>query len=300
MTARVRRVGGRRRTIPYTARVPRNPSGEAGPDVVPPSTDDEKVASEGSRPRGPKRPPRPKRPPAAGTAPSEPPSKRPAKAKQADATPNGTSKPTTDAPRREVTDGDVTDRDGKPGAGADQTRTDPDATPVPGTGPSTATVVAPRDVASRPAVPAPAAVRAKRAARTDPNAAPLERTTGNRRGRRVTRVVRRIELWSVLKLSLVLFTCLYLAVLGMLVVVWGFAYSSGQIERLQEFLTDVGLENFRFYGDRMFKATAAIGAVAVLAGTVLTVLTTSLINLISEMTGGIRVVVIEEERRPRR
>ena len=130
--------------------------------------------------------------------------------------------------------------------------------------------------------------------------APVERTTGNRRGRRVTRVVRRIELWSVLKLAFVLFICLYLAVLGTLVVVWGIAYSSGQIERLQEFLADVGLDNFRFYGDRMFKAAALIGVVGVLAATILSVLTTALINLISEMTGGIRVVVIEEERPVRR
>ena len=47
-----------------------------------------------------------------------------------------------------------------------------------------------------------------------------------RRGRRVRRVVRRIELWSVLKLSLVLYTCLYVTVLGALALVWSLAYSS--------------------------------------------------------------------------
>lgn len=113
-------------------------------------------------------------------------------------------------------------------------------------------------------------------------------------------MLRRIELWSVLKLSLVLYTCLYLAVLAMLAVVWGILYSSGQIENLQNFLSDVGLENYRFYGDQMFRACAAIGAVAVLAGTVMTVLTAALVNVISEMTGGIRLVVIEEEPRSRR
>jgi len=123
-------------------------------------------------------------------------------------------------------------------------------------------------------------------------------------GRRVKRVVRRVELWSVLKLSLVLFTCLYVALLLSLAAIWGIAYSSGQIENLQEFLADVGLENFRFYGDQMFRACAAIGAVLVLAGTVVTVLTAALVNVISEMTGGIRLVVIEEDvapppRRPR-
>ena len=57
----------------------------------------------------------------------------------------------------------------------------------------------------------------------------------------------------------------------------------------------VGLENFTFYGNEMFRACAAIGAVGVMAGTVVTVLATALVNVISEMTGGIRLVVIEEE-----
>lgn len=117
-----------------------------------------------------------------------------------------------------------------------------------------------------------------------------------RRGRRVRRIVRRIDLWSILKLCLVVYTCLYAAVLATLAALWGFAYSSGSIDKLESFLGDVGLENFHFYGDRMFRAVAAIGAVGVIAGTVVTVLATALVNVISEMTGGIRLVVIEEER----
>lgn len=126
-------------------------------------------------------------------------------------------------------------------------------------------------------------------------AAPHNRRQAIRRGRRVKRVVRRVELWSVLKLSLVLYTCLYIAVLITIALLWGLAYSSGQIENLQKFLADVGLENYRFYGDQMFRACAAIGAVGVLAGTVVTVLTAALVNVISETTGGIRLVVIEED-----
>ena len=124
---------------------------------------------------------------------------------------------------------------------------------------------------------------------------PHNRRQAVRRGRRVKRVVRRVELWSVLKLSLVLYTCLYVAVLATIALVWGLAYSSGQIDNLQKFLADVGLENYRFYGDQMFRACAAIGAVGVLAGTVITVLTAALVNVISETTGGIRLVVIEED-----
>jgi hypothetical protein len=116
-----------------------------------------------------------------------------------------------------------------------------------------------------------------------------------RRGRRVKRVVRRIDLWSVLKLSLVVYTCLYLAILATIAALWGIAYSSGTIENLESFLADVGLENYRFYGNQMFRACAAIGAIGVMAGTVVTVLATALVNVISEMTGGIRLVVIEED-----
>ncbi len=116
-----------------------------------------------------------------------------------------------------------------------------------------------------------------------------------RRGRRVKRVLRRIDLWSVLKLSLVVYTCLYIAVLATLAALWGILYQSGNVDKLQSFLEDVGLENFTFYGNQMFRACAAIGAVGVMAGTVITVLATALVNIISEMTGGIRLIVIEED-----
>lgn len=84
-----------------------------------------------------------------------------------------------------------------------------------------------------------------------------------------------------------------------LAVLWGLAYSTGQIDRVQSFMADVGMDNYRFYGDQMFRACAMIGAVGVLAATVITVLTAALVNVISEMTGGIRLVVIEEDRPPR-
>jgi hypothetical protein len=130
------------------------------------------------------------------------------------------------------------------------------------------------------------------------HALPASEARRGRRGRRVKRVVRRIELWSVLKLALLLYTCLYITTMAALAAVWNVAYSSGQIDKLQSFLGDVGLENYRFYGDQMFRACLAIGGIGVLAGTLLTVLTAALINVISEVTGGIRLVVIEEEPAP--
>lgn len=163
--------------------------------------------------------------------------------------------------------------------------------------PGAATAVASRGgVPSPPTAPTPAVAPAVAPTTMEASAGPA--STGRRRtrrGRRVKRVVRRIDLWSVLKLSLVVYTCLYIAVLATLAALWGILYQSGNIDKLQSFLADVGLENFTFYGNQMFRACAAIGAVGVLAGTVITVLATALVNVISEMTGGIRLIVIEED-----
>lgn len=115
-----------------------------------------------------------------------------------------------------------------------------------------------------------------------------------RRGRRVTRIVRRIELWSVLKIALVFNTILLGVVLGAVALLWGLANTTGLVDDLEGFLRDAGFEDFRFQGERMFEQVAFIGAVGALAATVLMVLATALLNLISEITGGIRFVVIEE------
>lgn len=115
-----------------------------------------------------------------------------------------------------------------------------------------------------------------------------------RRGRRVKRVVRRIELWSVLKISLVFNTVMLGVALAVVALLWGLANTTGLIDDLEGFLRDSGFEDFRFQGDRMFQQVAFVGAVMALTLTVFTVLATALLNLISEITGGIRFIVIEE------
>ena len=123
------------------------------------------------------------------------------------------------------------------------------------------------------------------------------------KGRRVKRVVRRIELWSVLKVSLLFYFCMYLVALGAAVLLWGFAYSAGLIDNFESFMADIGFDDFQFFGDQLFKEVAIVGAVLVVAGALLTVLAIALVNLISEVTGGVRFVVIEidtDERPPDR
>jgi hypothetical protein len=126
-----------------------------------------------------------------------------------------------------------------------------------------------------------------------PLLAPSTRRRPSTKGRRVKRVVRRIELWSVLKVSLLVYACMYLITLTAGVLLWGFAHSAGLIENFESFMNQIGFEDFRFFGDQLFKEAAIVGAVLVIAGALLTVLGVALVNLISEVTGGIRFVVIE-------
>jgi hypothetical protein len=126
-----------------------------------------------------------------------------------------------------------------------------------------------------------------------PLLAPSTRRRAPTKGRRVKRVVRRIELWSVLKVSLLVYLCMYLVILTAGVLLWGFAHSAGLIENFESFMNQIGFEDFRFFGDQLFKEAAIVGAVLVIAGALLTVLGVALVNLISEVTGGVRFVVIE-------
>ncbi len=115
-----------------------------------------------------------------------------------------------------------------------------------------------------------------------------------RRGRRVRRVIRRIELWSVLKVSLIFNLVMLGVALISVALLWGLANTTGLVDDLEGFLRDAGFDDFRFEGDRMFRRVAFLGALLALAFSVFTVLATALVNLISELTGGIRVVIIEE------
>ena len=137
------------------------------------------------------------------------------------------------------------------------------------------------------------------AAAPRPVAAPVETEPGRRgrprrRGRRVRRVVRRVELWSVLKISIVFNTVMFGIALAAVALLWGLATTTGLVEDLEGFLRDSGFEDFRFEGDVMFRQVAFIGGVATLAATVMLVLAAALFNLISEVTGGVRFVIIEE------
>jgi hypothetical protein len=117
------------------------------------------------------------------------------------------------------------------------------------------------------------------------------------RVRRVSRVIRDIDPWSVFKVGLVFHLVLYFVVLISLVLLWSVAESTGTIENIENFMESFGWESFSFDGWALFKNLWVLGLFVVVLFTGLWVLIATIFNLITDLVGGVRVTVLEEEVR---
>ena len=115
------------------------------------------------------------------------------------------------------------------------------------------------------------------------------------RVRRVTRVVRDIDAWSVFKVTLVFHLVLYVVVLISSVLLWNVAHATGTVDNVERFMESFGWETFSFNGDQIFRSLWVIGLLFVFLLTGLAVLGAAVFNLIADLVGGVRVTVLEEE-----
>jgi hypothetical protein len=144
----------------------------------------------------------------------------------------------------------------------------------------------------RPAAAPPAATGRKPASPSRRK----QRQAARLRARKVHRIVRHVEPWSVLKISLVFYFCLWVTLLIAGAVLWQVALSSGLVDNVESFIQDIFvLKSFTFDAAQVFRAYAVAGLIMVIAATGFTVLMAVLFNLISDLMGGIRVTVIQEE-----
>ncbi|MDH4167993.1 MAG: DUF3566 domain-containing protein [Acidimicrobiia bacterium] len=122
------------------------------------------------------------------------------------------------------------------------------------------------------------------------------RVAGRLRARKVRRLIRHIEPWSVLKIALLFNFCLWVIFMIAGVLMWNFAEQSATLDNIEKFIKELfALEEFQFDGNKIFEASAIGGLVMVVAFTGFAVLMAVLFNLISDLTGGLRATVIEEE-----
>jgi len=120
----------------------------------------------------------------------------------------------------------------------------------------------------------------------------------NRRvqSRKVRRVIRHIDPWSVLTFSVLFHLFVFASILLASVLVWNAAEAAGTIENIENFIKELGdYRVYEIHEDVVFRAAMLIAGILTLASTVLVVLLTVVFNLISDLIGGVRVTVVEEE-----
>jgi hypothetical protein len=115
-------------------------------------------------------------------------------------------------------------------------------------------------------------------------------------GRRSRRVVRRIDTWTVLKLSFLFYLCVALVVMIAGVALWNIAAAFDVITNVEKFIRQLfDLQTFKLRS-RVILGWSAVGAgVLVLLGTGINVLIALLYNLIADVVGGVQVIVLEEQ-----
>jgi len=119
---------------------------------------------------------------------------------------------------------------------------------------------------------------------------------GKLKARKVRRIVRHVSPWSVFKFSIFFYLCVWLILMVAGVILWKLSQTAGVIENFEKFYAKAaGEKSFEIDGRSLFRAGSTAGAILVFAATAFTVLMSVLFNLITDLTGGIRLTVIELE-----
>jgi hypothetical protein len=108
-------------------------------------------------------------------------------------------------------------------------------------------------------------------------------------------VIRHIDPWSTFKLALVFSLVGYLVVLTSGVLLWQVADRTGTLDNVERWFTQFGWGTFELKGGEIFHNAWVIGLFFAVGLTGGAVLLATLFNLVSDIVGGIRVTVLEEE-----
>jgi hypothetical protein len=111
--------------------------------------------------------------------------------------------------------------------------------------------------------------------------------------------VRHVDTWSVFKVALVFSVFFYVVTLVAGVLLWQVAYATGTIDNVEKFFEGFGWETFKFNGGQFYHNAWIAGLFVAVGLTGLAVLMATLFNLITDLVGGIRLSVLEEEVRGR-
>jgi hypothetical protein len=116
------------------------------------------------------------------------------------------------------------------------------------------------------------------------------------RQRRLRHTIQKVDLWSVLKLSLCFYLCGLAVAIVALISLWVIADAFGVVENVEDFAGELlSSDDFTFLSGAMLRGVALVGLVLVMLQVVVTVISAAFYNLFAELFGGIEVTVVEEE-----
>jgi hypothetical protein len=113
-------------------------------------------------------------------------------------------------------------------------------------------------------------------------------------------VIRRVDLWSALKMSLVLYLSLFVVFLTVGVGLWLAARHSGALGNLENLVEQLGgykPGSFHFKDGVILRMTAVIGPIFVVLTSLATVAGVALFNLVARLVGGVEVSITDPGER---
>jgi uncharacterized membrane protein len=135
-----------------------------------------------------------------------------------------------------------------------------------------------------PAQPAEAPSRAaRRRTQRSPN-----------RSRKARVVLRKVEPWSVLKISFLFYLCVMVVIIGAMMILYTILGAIGALDSLTRLIRDLFADqSFEIHGGWLFTRGLSIGLVLVVLWTLINVFIVFLYNLLSDIVGGIEVTLSE-------
>ncbi|HMK95969.1 MAG TPA: DUF3566 domain-containing protein [Acidimicrobiales bacterium] len=129
-----------------------------------------------------------------------------------------------------------------------------------------------------------------------PSPAPVQVRRKVVRDVRYRHVVRRLHVWSVLKVSLLFYLCVLLVLLVAGAVLWDVASAAGVVRSLDKLVRSLfALSSFQLHPlTALAWGTAVMGGLC-LIGVFINVLAAVLYNLISDIVGGVEVTVVNDQ-----
>lgn len=130
--------------------------------------------------------------------------------------------------------------------------------------------------------------------------APLSSTPARLPQRRYRQTIQKLDLWSVLKVSLCFYMTGLIVTVAAGVVLWVVADVFNVIHDIERFIGDLlSSKDFKFLSPQILEGTVLVGLVLVALLTILTVIAAAFYNLFGELFGGIEVMIVEDDIGPR-